>query len=604
VKKIAWILLFTTGLPLFCRVPVAHSTDRSYRFGSEGQRQFPATDRITPPPDGSIWLDAEYDSCEGVFVRYPFGFGANLFADMVDALQDVAVVYIVTSSQTNKTNCLNYLASHGVPNENIEFIIAPTNSVWIKDYGPWFVRQEDSTLGIIDMPYAWNPSWVNDDHFPEFLEPYWGMDYYGPNIWHDGGNMMTDGHGTMMMSTYVNESNPGMTNTQINQIYHDYFGQDTCYIFQAISIDLTGHIDLWAKIMNDTTILVAQMQPNDPNYALVEGHAARMAAIPTVYGTPFHIVRCPMPPVTGYYKSYLNSTLLNHRAFVPIYNLTYDAAALDSYRVALGPDWEVIGIDCNSIAFAGGAIHCTTQNVPNHEWDFLVNASLSLEPLNPPIIIPASGGQFRFMLEVSNLDTIPISFDFWIDMTYPNGSSHGPAFLRERLNLSAGGAINRQLAQSVPGGAPAGTYYYNAYVGSYLPRVISQQDSFAFTKLGGQGDGETMDSAEEWADSGDPFTVEPCGQIQNIPQSYALHSAHPNPFNPRTTIGFALPEAGQVKLEFFDLQGRLVQTLQNGFLAAGEHEASWDASGLPSGLYLCRLQAGDFQAINKMMLLK
>jgi agmatine/peptidylarginine deiminase len=535
-------------------------------------------DRLTPPPSGPITLDAEYDSCEGVLVRYPYGFGSNLFAEMVDAMQDVAVVYIVTSSQTNKTNCLNYLASHGVPDRNLEFIIAPTNSVWIRDYGPWFVRQENSTLGIIDMPYAWSPSWTNDDHFPEFLETHWGMDYYGPNIWHDGGNMMTDGHGTMMMSTYVNDSNPGMTNAQICRIYHDYFGQDTCYIFQHISIDLTGHIDLWAKIMNDTTILVAKMQPNDPNYNLIEQHAARMAAIPTVYGSPFHIVRCPMPPVTSYYKSYLNSTLLNHRAIVPIYNLTYDAAALDSYRVALGPDWEVIGINCNSIAFAGGAIHCTTIGVPHHEWDYLVNAGLNLEPVSPPIVIPAEGGSFSGTLQIQNLDTSSINLDFWTEVRLPNGNLYTPLYKRERLSLGGSVSVARTLTQAVPASAPAGTYTYRACMGSWLPKVISQADSFLFVKSGsGMGDS----GFGEWT------CIEE--SVSPQPSAFGLVSAYPNPFNPSTSISYQLSADSKISLKIYDTAGRLAANVVNGWQNAGEHQVTFDGSNLASGIYLVRL---------------
>lgn len=554
--------------------------------------QFSA-DRITPPPSGPITLDAEFDSCEGVFIRYPYGFGANLFADIVDAVQDVAVVYIVTSSQTNKTNCLNYLASHGVPDQNLEFIIAPTNSVWIKDYGPWFVRQQDSTLGIIDMPYAWNPSWTNDDHFPEFLEPYWGMDYYGPNLWHDGGNMMTDGHGTMMMTTYINDRNPGMTNAQICQIYHDYFGQDTCYIFQRISIDLTGHIDLWAKMMNDTTILVAQMQPNDPNYNLIENHAARMATIPTVYGTPFHIVRCPMPPASSYYKSYLNSLLINHRALVPIYNLSYDAAALDSYRVALGPDWDVIGIDCNSIAFAGGAIHCTTQSVPHHAWDYLVNAGLNLDPVSPPIIIPANGGSFNSAAQVQNLDPHAIQFDFWTEVRLPNGNLISPLFKREGLTLAASAAITRTLTQFVPATAPSGTYTYRACIGSWLPRVISQADSFQFVKTG-----VTMDDsgAEEWACAEEVMGFQPT--------AFNLIEVYPNPFNPTTTIQFQLQAYSRIRLQVYDTAGRLVATLANGWREAGAHSLTFDGGNLASGMYFLKLESGKYSTGVKLMLLK
>jgi hypothetical protein len=336
------------------------------------------------------------------------------------------------------------------------------------------------------MPYAW-ANWPLDDFVPEFLESYWGLDYYGPNFEHDGGNMMTDGHGLMMMSTYVNQANPGMTNAQICQIYQDYFGQDTIYIFQEIAFDLTGHIDLWSKIMNDTTILVAQMQANDPNYQLVENHCARMDSIPTYNGGTFHIVRCPMPPLTpqgggGYYKSYLNSLLINGKAIVPIYNLEWDNAALQAYQTALGPEWEVVGINCNGIAFAGGAIHCTTIGVPRHDQDYLVDVDFTFEPVNPPIVIPATGGSFNYMAQVENLETEEITFDFWAEVTLPNGNVIGPLILRERLDLASLGTITRTLTQLVPATAPAGNYSFTGFIGSYLPRVISAEASFDVVK--------------------------------------------------------------------------------------------------------------------------
>jgi hypothetical protein len=289
-----------------------------------------------------------------------------------------------------------------------------------------------------------------------------------------------------MMSTYVNQANPGMTNAQICQYYQNYFGQDTIYIFQEIQFDLTGHIDLWSKIMNDTTILVAQMQANDPNYQLVENHCARMDSIPTYNGGTFHIVRCPMPPLTGgpmgYYKSYLNSLLINGKALVPTYNLQWDTEALQAYQTALGPDWEVIGIDCNGIAFAGGAIHCTTIGVPRHDLDYIVDVDLTFEPVNPPIVIPATGGSFSYTAQADNLEPDEISFDFWIEATLPNGNIIGPLILRERLGLDSLASITRNFTQFVPASAPNGFYSFTGYIGSYLPRVVSQEASFNFTK--------------------------------------------------------------------------------------------------------------------------
>lgn len=564
-------------------------------------RKSPApTDRLTPPPPFPVTLDAEFGLRDGVFVRYPF-FAASVFAGMVDEIQDVAKVYIVVQNTTQQNNCINYLTGQVVPIENLIFIHQQTNTIWIRDYGPWFVWQPDSSRGIIDMPYAWSPSWTFDDYFPEFLESYWGWGYYGPNIWHDGGNMMTDGHGKMMMSTYVNESNPGMSNQQICEYYQDYFGQDTIYIFQAIAFDLTGHIDLWAKIMNDTTILVAQMQPGDANYQLVENHAARMATIPTVYGTPFHIVRCPMPALSGgYYKSYLNSLLVNKKALVPIYNLTYDQAAIDSYQVALGPDWDVVGIDCNGIAFAGGAIHCTSIAVPLNPNDYLVDVDFTFEPDTLPIIIPEAGGTFNYFVQVDNLGAETIRFDFWVEAVLPNGEVFGPVLKRTGITLPQLGSVSRNITQIIPANAPPGSYEYNGYVGSYAPRVISAEAGFEFEKLG-VSDG--IIDKNGWVLSGWDEVIS-TGLPEN-PTNFKLYQAYPNPFNQTTVISYKLQAASHLELAVYDVTGREMATLVEGYQNAGNREVTFDAKDFVSGVYFVRLTVDGGQSlVQKVVLMK
>jgi phage baseplate assembly protein gpV len=88
------------------------------------------------------------------------------------------------------------------------------------------------------------------------------------------------------------------------------------------------------------------------------------------------------------------------------------------------------------------------------------------------------------------------------------------------------------------------------------------------------------------------------------PVSYTLSQNYPNPFNPSTTITYALPQAGQVTLKVYDLLGREVKTLTNALQAAGEHAVVLDASSFASGIYFYRLQAGNFTATKKMMLVK
>jgi hypothetical protein len=81
-------------------------------------------------------------------------------------------------------------------------------------------------------------------------------------------------------------------------------------------------------------------------------------------------------------------------------------------------------------------------------------------------------------------------------------------------------------------------------------------------------------------------------------------SAYPNPFNPTTLIRFSLPEAGHVSLRVFDLHGRLVQTLMDETLPAGEQRIAFDGDNLPSGLYFAQLQTSRHCVTAKLLLVK
>lgn len=89
-----------------------------------------------------------------------------------------------------------------------------------------------------------------------------------------------------------------------------------------------------------------------------------------------------------------------------------------------------------------------------------------------------------------------------------------------------------------------------------------------------------------------------------VPESFALHQNHPNPFNPSTMITYDLPEAGQVNIVVYDMVGKIVGTLVDGHLPAGQHTVQWNAGSLASGMYLCRLQAGTFVETKKLLLVR
>jgi regulation of enolase protein 1 (concanavalin A-like superfamily) len=85
---------------------------------------------------------------------------------------------------------------------------------------------------------------------------------------------------------------------------------------------------------------------------------------------------------------------------------------------------------------------------------------------------------------------------------------------------------------------------------------------------------------------------------------YAMYPNYPNPFNPKTTIAFDMVEAGHVDLAVFNLMGQKVSELVNGRMAAGHHQLSFDATGLPSGLYVYRLNVNGYVSEKKMLLMK
>ena len=85
---------------------------------------------------------------------------------------------------------------------------------------------------------------------------------------------------------------------------------------------------------------------------------------------------------------------------------------------------------------------------------------------------------------------------------------------------------------------------------------------------------------------------------------FRLEQNYPNPFNPSTTISFNIPTDGFVNLKVFDIMGNQVAELLNKETKAGLHSVEFDASGLASGTYFCKLQAGSNIKVQKMLLLK
>jgi len=311
---------------------------------------------ITDVPEGEIRNPAEWERSEGVIIRWPLGISISLVAEMAE---DVMVTTIVASTYQRDQAITSY-SSGGVNMSNTQFIIAATNSIWTRDYGPWFIFADDS-IGIVDHIY--NRPRPLDDLIPQVIGAEWNIDVFGMDLITAGGNHMSDGLGCSMSTRLVYDENPTKTPAQIDSIMLAYLGNDYT-VLDYIESSGIHHIDCWAKFLSPSTILVKDVSVGNPSYNLLNQRADWLSQQTSAWGVPYNVIRIYCPTGTAY----TNSLILNDKVLVPIFGSYYDSTALEIYRDAM-PGYEVLGF--TGSWYDNDAIHCRTMGVPDMQLLFV-----------------------------------------------------------------------------------------------------------------------------------------------------------------------------------------------------------------------------------------
>lgn len=100
------------------------------------------------------------------------------------------------------------------------------------------------------------------------------------------------------------------------------------------------------------------------------------------------------------------------------------------------------------------------------------------------------------------------------------------------------------------------------------------------------------------------YTTTGIAKENNMPETYSLSQNYPNPFNPVTTIKFSVPEGSNVKIVIYDIVGKQVATIVNGYYSQGSYSVDWNANSFASGVYFYRIEAKNFNMVKKMVLIK
>ena len=320
----------------------------------------PHLDYHTDPPSQQVRAMGEWEEVQGILVRWPYSSSWNtLWANFLTPIADDVRIYMIVSSYSDTSGIKSYLSSNGCPTDSVIFMQRSTNSVWIRDYGPWWIWLQNTwDRAIVDWDY--NRPRPQDDAIPEWLATYFGVDYYGPDITHTGGNFFVDGWKSGFASELTYSENSGMTPSEINQIFEDYMNLDTVNFFpEFYGID---HIDMSMKFLNDHTVIINEYPDGSSYNDDMDDCIAILETLTDPYGEPLDIVRIPAPHWYGTPYTYTNSLIVNNTVLVPIYNRAEDAEALQIYEDYM-PGYEIYGFDCNSIIGSSGAIHCVTKDV-------------------------------------------------------------------------------------------------------------------------------------------------------------------------------------------------------------------------------------------------
>ena len=211
--------------------------------------------------------------------------------------RQVVKVYIVCD---NISYVQNYLTNGNVPLDNIEFLQASFNSVWVRDFGPQSIYlAEDGQLAFTDWVY--NRPRPYDDQIPVVMANHLDLPIYqmtnNPNrLIATGGNFMTDGFGTAFSSELILTENSSLSETQIDNIVYNFMGIERYIKMPELPFDNISHIDMHMKLINEEILLVGQFPTGVSDGPYIESNLQEVLnTYPSVYNRPYKVVRIPMP---------------------------------------------------------------------------------------------------------------------------------------------------------------------------------------------------------------------------------------------------------------------------------------------------------------------
>ncbi len=310
---------------------------------------------------------AEWEPVSAALIAYPLGISVNTVKDIASELK----VYVLCTA-SNQGSATRAFQAAGVNMANIAYITATTDTYWTRDYGPWWITEGtpgQRTVRMVDVVYRMNGERPNDDRAPVAIASTLKLpSYFNLSFVCQGGNVMTDAQKVGASTNRLQDENPGLGLSTLQQMGATTLGLNPYYVMSdpAYPADYIKHIDCWAKFISPTTVLVKRVPTTDSYYGNFEAAAAAWANRTNAAGQKYNVVRIDGTSSTPY----VNHVILNDRVFVPILTSETDPTdrrALDQIRAAYGPGYRILPQKAapTNPWLGTDSIHCRVNSIPN-----------------------------------------------------------------------------------------------------------------------------------------------------------------------------------------------------------------------------------------------
>lgn len=260
----------------------------------------------------------------------------------------------------------------------VEWVSILTDDIWIRDYGPLFVKNGAKTELVEFLFNAWGekfPPWESDNDVPSKIAALQGRPIHSIPFVFEGGaiEINGDGLGISTLDCIVGEKRNSMRdlNRFREEICRALGLRDLIFLPHGLSRDHTdGHIDNVARFVSANQVVVAsEVDPASPNHSILKENCYLLEVwLRRHYGKTAQVDTLLLPPQKPYGNeilpaSYMNFIFANEALIFPLYDPTLDDLA-KKYFERVFPNREVIGIDCSTVIEEGGSLHCMSKQEP------------------------------------------------------------------------------------------------------------------------------------------------------------------------------------------------------------------------------------------------